>query len=56
MSEQLQRWIVSRIRGKRPDNITTVRAKYAESAIAGLIKDRNITDQEFIKRLAARPG
>jgi hypothetical protein len=30
--------------------------KYAESAIAGLIKDRNITDQEFIKRLAARPG
>jgi hypothetical protein len=49
-------WIVSRIKGARAEEITTVRAKDAAGAVAAIVKQKAITDPEYIKRLAARPG
>jgi hypothetical protein len=46
----------SLIKGKRPEYIATVNAKDAESAIAVVIKDHEITDRERMQRLAARPA
>jgi hypothetical protein len=56
MSKELPRWIVSLIKGKRPEYVATVSAKDAESAIAAVIKNHDITDRESMKRLAARPA
>jgi len=55
MTKALPRWAVSVIKGRRAEHITIVNAKDAESAISAVVKDRSITDQESIKRLAARP-
>jgi hypothetical protein len=55
MSKELPRWAVSLIRGSKAEHITIVNAKDAKSAISAVVKDRNITDRESIKRLAARP-
>jgi hypothetical protein len=56
MTKQLPRRVVSLISGSRAEHITIVNAKDAESAIAAVIKDHNITDPHSIKRLAARPA
>ena len=56
MSEELPRWIVSRIHGNRNVYLTTVSAKDAQSAVSAAIENLKITDREAIKRLAARPG
>jgi hypothetical protein len=52
----LPRWAVSQIRGSKPIHIATVLAKDAESAIAAVIKEHNITNPEQMKRIAARPA
>jgi hypothetical protein len=54
--KELPRWIVSRIRGSRSEEIATVRAKDAAAAVAAVVKQQAITDPEYIQRLAARPG
>jgi hypothetical protein len=54
--QPLPRWAVSLIRGSRAEHITIVNAKDAESAIATVVKDRNITNPRDLKRLAARPA
>jgi hypothetical protein len=56
MDKELPRWIISRIKGNKTEEIATVCAKDAASAVAAVVKQQAITDQEFIKRLAARPG
>jgi hypothetical protein len=56
MAEDLPRWIISRIRGKRADYVTTVSAKDAETAISTVVSDFRITNPEDVKRLAARPA
>jgi hypothetical protein len=56
MDKELPLWIVSRIKGNRAEQIATVRAKDATSAVAAVVKQQSITDQEYIKRSAARPG
>jgi hypothetical protein len=56
MDKELPRWIVSRIRGKAAAQIAIVRAKDAAGAVAAVVEQQAITDQEVIKRLAARPG
>jgi hypothetical protein len=50
------RWIVTRIKGSKSEEIATVAAKDAASAIATVVKDRWITDVNYIKRLVARPA
>jgi hypothetical protein len=55
MSKASPRWVVTLIKGNKPAYITTVPAKDAESAIAHVVKEHNITDREQLKRLAARP-
>ena len=55
MPKDLPRWLVSRIRGNRAEEIATVAAKDALSAILVVVKDRGITDADYIKRLVARP-
>jgi hypothetical protein len=52
----LPRWAVSLIRGSRAEHITIINAPDAESAIAAVVRDHNITDPHHIKRLAARPA
>jgi hypothetical protein len=49
-------WIVFCIKGSRAEEIATVRAKDAASAVAAVVKQQAIADPEYIKRLAARPG
>ena len=56
MTKELPRWAISLIRGSRAEHLTIVNAKDAESAIVAVIKDRNITDPQSVKRLAARPA
>jgi len=56
MDKELPLWIVSRIKGSRAEQIAIVRAKDAASAVSSVVKQQTITDQEYIKRLAARPG
>jgi hypothetical protein len=56
MEKEQPLWIVSRIKGARAEEITTVRAKDAAGAVAAIVKQKAITDPEYIKRLAARPG
>jgi hypothetical protein len=51
-----ERWVVSRIVGSKAKYVMTIAAKDAESAIATVVKDLQITNREEIKRLAARPG
>jgi hypothetical protein len=55
-SADLPRWIVSRIKGSRSEEIGIVRAKDAAGAVAAVVKQKAITDPDYIKRLAARPG
>jgi hypothetical protein len=55
MTQQSRQWIVSRIRGSKSEEIATVAAKDAASAIAIVVRDRWITDVNYIKRLVARP-
>jgi hypothetical protein len=54
--KELPLWIVSRIKGNRARQIATVRAEDAADAVAAVVKQKAITDPEYIKRLAARPG
>jgi hypothetical protein len=56
MSKELPRWVVSRIERNRARYLMTVSANDAESAIATVVRDLQITNREEIKRLAARPG
>ena len=49
-------WIVSRIRSSKSEEIAAVRAKDSADDVAAVVKQRALTDPEFIKRLAARPG
>jgi len=56
MDKELPRRIVSRIKGNKAEEIATVRAKDVAAAMAAVIKQQAITDPEYIKRLAARPG
>jgi hypothetical protein len=56
MAKELQRWIVSRIRGNKSEEIAIVAAKDAASAIEIVIRDRKITDVNYMKRLVARPA
>jgi len=56
MDNELPLWIVSRIKGNKAEEIATVRAKDAAGAVAAVVKQQAITDPEYIKRLAARPG
>jgi hypothetical protein len=56
MDKELPLWIVSRIKGRRAEEVATVRAKDAAGAVAAVVKERVITDPETIRRLAARPG
>lgn len=53
---ELPLWIVCAIRGAWAEGIATVRAKDAVGAVAAVVKQQAITDPEYIKRLAARPG
>lgn len=50
----LPHWIISRIKGKRSEEIGIVRAKDAAGAVAAIVKQRAITDPEYIRRLVAR--
>jgi hypothetical protein len=54
MPKESQRWIVTRIKGSKSEEIAVVAAKDAASAIATVVKDRGITDADYIKRLVAR--
>jgi len=56
MDKELPLWIVSRIKGSRAEQIAIARAKDAASAVSAVVKQQALTDQEFSKRLAARPG
>ena len=56
MPKESPRWLVSRIRGSRAEEIATVAAKDALSAILVVVKERGLTDSEYIKRLVARPA
>jgi hypothetical protein len=56
MAKEPQRWIVSRIRGNKSEEIAIVAAKDAASAIEIVIRDRKITDVNYMKRLVARPA
>jgi hypothetical protein len=56
MDKELPLWIVSCIKGSRAEQIATVRAKDAASAVGAVVKQQAITDQEHIKRLASRPA
>jgi hypothetical protein len=51
----LPQWMISRIRGSKSEEIAIVAAKDAEIAIAAVVKNRGITDADYIKRLVARP-
>jgi hypothetical protein len=55
MTKESQRWIVARIKGSKSEEIAIVAAKDAAGAIATVVKDRGITDADYIKRLVARP-
>jgi hypothetical protein len=48
MIKESQRWIVTRIKGRRSEEIAIVAAKDAASAIATVVKDRGITDGDYI--------
>jgi hypothetical protein len=56
MTKESQRWLVSRIRGSRAEEIAVVSAEDALSAILVVVKERCITDSEYIERLVARPA
>jgi hypothetical protein len=56
MTKKSQRWIVTRIKGSKSEEIAIVAAKDAASAITIVVKDRWITDVNYIKRLVARPA
>jgi hypothetical protein len=53
--KELPRWRVTVIKGKGAIEIGTVRAVDAEKAIKTAIKEYEITDVEWQRRLAARP-
>jgi hypothetical protein len=55
MTKGLPRWTVTRIKGSKSEEIAIVPAKDAASTIAMVVKDRGITDADYIKRLVARP-
>jgi hypothetical protein len=56
MKKESERWIVTLIKGSKSEEIGIVAAKDAASAIATVVKDRGITDSDYIKRLVARPA
>jgi hypothetical protein len=55
MIKENPRWIVTRIKGSKSEEIAIVAAKDAASAIEIVIRDRKITDVNYMKRLVARP-
>lgn len=54
MSKELPSWVVSLIKGNKPEYLATVRAADAKADIAHVIKQFGITDPERVERVAAR--
>lgn len=56
IDKELPFWAISRIRGSRSEELGIVRAKDAAGAVAEFVKQKALTDLEYIRRLVARPA